>query len=61
MIIAAVGGGMFSERAGRLARTSLHVSYGIARDRQLPMVTRLHALLAAPLRYGYWRIAALLR
>jgi transposase InsO family protein len=65
VVLAAVGGGVCSGRAGcrilRLARSSLRYRVGRRRERQQAMVERLHALSAAHPRYGYRRIAALLR
>jgi transposase InsO family protein len=65
MVTTVVKDGLCSGRAGcrilRLARASLWYRAGQRSDRQQQMVARLHALSDAHPRYGYRRIAALLR
>jgi putative transposase len=65
MVTAVVTDGLCSGRAGcrilRLSRASFWYQAGQRSDRQQPMVARLHALSDAHPRYGYRRIAALLR
>ena len=65
MVTAVVSDGLCSGRAGcrimRLARATFWYRAGQRSDAQQQMVRRLHALSEANPRYGYRRIAALLR
>ncbi len=65
MVVAVVAHGLCSGRSAcrilRLARATLWYHAGQRSDRQQQMVARLHALSDAHPRYGYLRMAALLR